>query len=222
MHKIKDFLNKKRCRKLKLLNQKGFSLIEILVVITLMGIITAIAVPSYTKYKKQANEGVVKSSLGAIGRGAAACITLGNRSSCTSLTQVGVTCPSGLTCAANSGAAQADATKPLCYEVTSGGATGAKGCVSISLEGAVARVTGITGTGLACSSTTPYCVGSTVTCPSGCTVTAAGGHSDTCNASGQVVQSVSGDTAADTCGTNTYNRTLADLPKCHATNGTCS
>ena len=45
-------------------NNKGFSLIEILAAMALVGILTAIAVPAYTNYRSGANETVLKSDLG--------------------------------------------------------------------------------------------------------------------------------------------------------------
>lgn len=45
------------------MNNKGFSLIELLVVLTIVGIITSIAVPSYENYVIRANRGDAKASL---------------------------------------------------------------------------------------------------------------------------------------------------------------
>ena len=61
MNKIKQFLMRRRCR--KLLNQKGFSLIEIMVALGLITLLTALAVPQYTSYKKNVKVGVVESIL---------------------------------------------------------------------------------------------------------------------------------------------------------------
>ena len=44
--KIKEFFTKKRCR--RLLNNKGFSLLEVLVAVSIIGIISAIAIPQFT------------------------------------------------------------------------------------------------------------------------------------------------------------------------------
>ena len=43
--------------------QKGFSLIELMVAVAVLGIITAIAIPSYTSFKLKANRGEAKSAL---------------------------------------------------------------------------------------------------------------------------------------------------------------
>ncbi len=58
MHKIKDFLNKKRCR-----NNKGFSLIEIMVALGLITLLTALAIPQFTSYKRSVRYGVLRSML---------------------------------------------------------------------------------------------------------------------------------------------------------------
>ncbi len=63
MNKIKQFFTRKRCKSFKLLNQKGFSLIEIMVALGLITLLTALAVPQYTSYKKTVKVGVIKSIL---------------------------------------------------------------------------------------------------------------------------------------------------------------
>jgi len=49
--------------KSKFRNQKGFSLIELLIVVSIIGIISALAVPSLVAAKRAANEGSAIASL---------------------------------------------------------------------------------------------------------------------------------------------------------------
>ena len=50
----------------KLRNKKGFSLIEVMVVVAIIAIMTAVAVPAYLSYKKDTKKGVALASIDAI------------------------------------------------------------------------------------------------------------------------------------------------------------
>ena len=60
--KVKKFLTARRCKKL-LKNNKGFSLIEIMVALGLITLLVGLAIPQYKSYKKQVKSGVIKSIL---------------------------------------------------------------------------------------------------------------------------------------------------------------
>lgn len=49
---------------MNIIKNKGFSLIEILVAMTLIGVLSAIAVPAYNSYRKDANSTVLKADIG--------------------------------------------------------------------------------------------------------------------------------------------------------------
>ena len=69
-------------------NNKGFSLIEVLVTVGLIGVLVSIAVPAYNKYKKGTNRMAMKADLGNASKTYTAYDAV-NDTFCASFTQVG-------------------------------------------------------------------------------------------------------------------------------------
>ena len=87
---IKNFLFKRRFKVLK--NKKGFSLVEILVAVSIIGIIGAIAYPQFQDYRANASKVAGDTSIGNIERAFQNCIVLKTFAQCDSLSDLGVAC----------------------------------------------------------------------------------------------------------------------------------
>ena len=74
-------------------NNKGFSLLEVLVGVSIIGIISAIAVPTFTKYRESASLTAGNTTADNIVKAYRNCLVLNNHAQCNTLARINMTCP---------------------------------------------------------------------------------------------------------------------------------
>ena len=136
--RVKIFLTDKRCKKL-LKNNRGFSLLEVLVAVGIIGIISAIAYPSFKDYRESAANVASSTSASNMAKAFKNCLVLKSFGNCKSLSNINITCPAGATC--NSGGTGGQ----WCAHIKKGSSVEGDDfniCVAVDTNGTVSTVAG--------------------------------------------------------------------------------
>ena len=130
INKVKKFLTERRCKKL-LKNNRGFSLLEVLVAVAIIGIISGIAVPQFTKYRNNASKVATETSGKNIASAFRNCLGLNTLGECDTLAKIGIDCPKGATCSVGKDSTN---NSKFCAEIEATiGAKTYKTCVEVDL-----------------------------------------------------------------------------------------
>ena len=79
-------------------NNRGVSLLEILVAVSIIGIISAIAVPAFNDYRSNAARVASDTSVGNVAKAFRNCIVLKAVAQCSTFANLSMQCPAGSTC----------------------------------------------------------------------------------------------------------------------------
>ena len=98
--------------------KKGFSLIELLVVVGIIGVLAAVAIPAYQNYQNKARDNTLLASGNTVQKSYLACLALNPIAKCDTLAEIGISIPQGFFGTADTNVASTSSVEGgTCFEV---------------------------------------------------------------------------------------------------------
>ena len=199
---------------IKITNNKGFSLLEVLVGVSIIGIISAIAVPTYQNYSREASKTAADTTMANVVKAYNSCTVLRPASQCTSLSAINISCPD---CTSSVDSTTNPTT--FCASINKSAAgKNIRACVAVSGSTVTRTYGGASGDmfeGIKICHITVVAGG---TCPAVAKTAMEGARE--CAANGDCGTDVAANAGANTCGQTYTCETTTDTGVCN-TNGTC-